>query len=250
MEENQNEKEEKKDRNTYLLPASILIAAVLISGSVVYSVGKKSNLNVKNSPNQEEVELNNVQKLRPTTAAVDILKIKEDDVILGDPKAPVTIITYGDYQCPFCARFFAEAESLIRGNYVKEGKAKMIFRNYQFLGPESLAAAEAAECAKDQKNFWAYHDAIYSTELVDRRENNGNLNEELFLNLAKELGLNIELFKNCLQNHRYKAEIERETIEAQRAGVNSTPTTFVGDIKIIGAVPYEQFKETIDSLLK
>lgn len=253
MEENQKEeKEEKKEesKKDYFLPVSILIAAVLISGSLIYSAGKKSVSNLGGSNEEEKVEVNLDQKSKLPAGVFDILKIKEDDVILGDPKAPLTIIEYGDYQCPFCARFFEETESLIRENYVKNGKAKMIFRNYQFLGPESLAAAEAAECAREQKQFWAYHDAIYSAELVDGRENNGNFNEEFFLNLAEELGLNVDSFKNCLQSHKYRAEIEKEIVEAQRAGINSTPTTFIGEEKMVGALPYVQFKEVIDRYLK
>lgn len=248
MEENQEEK--SKSRKDYLLPISILAAAVLIAGSVIYSSGKKVISNPKTNSNQEEIELGVGQKPKPAVSVADILKVKEDDVILGDPKAPVTIIEYGDYQCPFCARFSKETEPLLRENYIRDGKAKMIFRNYQFLGPESFAAAEAVECAKDQKQFWAYHDAIYQTELADGRENNGNLNEELFVSLAKELGLNIDLFNNCLQSHKYKTEIEKEITEAQQVGVDSTPTTFVGEMKIIGALPYAQFKEAIDRLLK
>jgi protein-disulfide isomerase len=111
------------------------------------------------------------------------------DVILGDPNAPVTFIEYGDYQCPFCARFFTDVEPLIRDQYVKTGKVKIIFRSYPFLGAESTAAAEAAECAKDQGKFWEYHDALYTAESQDGHENNGSMTRDLFLTLAQNLKL-------------------------------------------------------------
>lgn len=113
----------------------------------------------------------------------------ERDVILGDPNAPVTVIEYGDYQCPFCARFFTDVEPFIRDEYIKTGKVKMVFRNYAFLGPESVDAAEAAECAKDQGKFWEFHDALYEAEAEDGREHNGNLNKDLFVEISEKLGL-------------------------------------------------------------
>jgi protein-disulfide isomerase len=111
------------------------------------------------------------------------------DVILGDTKAPVTVIEYGDYQCPFCARFFTDVEPLLREQYIKTGKVRMIFRNYPFLGNESIAAAEAAECAKDQGKFWDFHDALYTAEHQDGRENNGNLTNQAFYQLADSIKL-------------------------------------------------------------
>jgi protein-disulfide isomerase len=116
--------------------------------------------------------------------------IDASDVILGDPNAPVTVIEYGDYQCPFCARFYTDIEPLIRDQYIKTGKVKMVFRNYPFLGPESTAAAEAVECAKDQGKYWEFHDALYAAEAIDGREHNNNLNRELFLTIAQDLKLN------------------------------------------------------------
>ncbi len=237
-------------KRDYLLPVSILIAAVLIAGSVFYAFGRSaSNSGDKNYPNNAFTRCIDTQKYAsaiqadksqatadgvtgtPATfingefiggaypwatfqksiedglkhpnswpaQAVDVNgggKVTDvpppgsGDVILGDANAPVTIIEYGDYQCPFCGRFFSEVEPLIRSQYIQTGKAKMVFRNYPFLGPESDAAAEAAECAKDQGQYWAYHDALYSAKIQSPTENNGILNKDLFEKIASDLKLN------------------------------------------------------------
>ena len=118
----------KKD---YLLPVSILIAGAMISGSVIYLVHK--------SPTSGSPQEGNVLAAVGQNPAA--LAVTDRDVILGDPKAPVTIIEYGDYQCPFCGKFFSETEPLIRSEYVNTGKVRMVYRNFAFLGPESTASA-------------------------------------------------------------------------------------------------------------
>ena len=234
------EAEINKEKRDYLLPASILVAAILISGSIIYLVGSKSGGGVGA---KDTGELAAIKETAP-------LKTSDRDVILGDPKAPVTLIEFGDYQCPFCGRFFEQVEIPLRENYIKPGKVKMVFRNFQFLGPESIAAAEAAECAKDQKQFWAFHDALYETEIKDGRENNGNLNKDLFLKLADELKLDHSAFASSFDSKKYVGQVEKDTDNAKALGVNSTPTTFVNSQKLVGALPYAQFKAAIDSILK
>ena len=229
-----------KEKRDYLLPASILVAAILISGSIIYLVGSKSGGGVGA---KDTGELAAIKETAP-------LKTSDRDVILGDPKAPVTLIEFGDYQCPFCGRFFEQVELPLREEYIKTGKVKMVFRNFQFLGPESTAAAEAAECAKDQKQFWAYHDVLYETEIKDGRENNGNLNRDLFLKLADELKLDHSTFTSCFDSKKYTGQVEKDTDNAKVLGVNSTPTTFINSQKIQGALPYAQFQAAIDSILK
>lgn len=228
----------------WFLPVSILASGFMIAGSIVYLV--KSN---SIQPTQ-----NNLGDAKKELAALGIPQspppLSNNDVILGDIKAPVTLIEYGDYQCPFCGRFFSQVEPLLRNNYINTGKLKMVFRNFQFLGPESVAAAEAALCAKEQSKFWVYHDALYQTEVQDGRENNGNLTSDLFLKLARGLKLDEAAFAKCINGHKYSAEVEKETTDAQSAGVNSTPTSFVNGEKLQGALPYAQFAAAIDKFLK
>jgi protein-disulfide isomerase len=244
MEElNQGEIKKTDSRNNFL-PLSILIAAVLISGSIVYMVhsGKTAG-NIQVNPKEQTAAVN------PSTNPAVLPVISDRDVILGDQKAPVSIIEYSDYQCPFCSRLFEQIEPSLREEYIKTGKAKMVFRNFVFLGPESFAAAQAAECAKDQNKFWAYHDVLFNAEIKDGKENNGNLEQGLFLKLAKDLQLDVNSFTACLDGNKYMEKVRSETTEAQKAGINSTPTVFINGEMIRGVQPYAQFKAAIDSFL-
>ena len=175
--------ENQKEKN-YLLPASILVAALLVAGALIYTVGKKNT--AQNNPNTNP---SNGPKI-------------ENEAVLGDANAPVTIFVFGDYQCPFCGKFFKETELLLRRNYVDTGKAKMVYKGMAFLGPESIAAAEAANCAKDQGKFWEYHDAIFETEInelqaLGNSENTGNLKRELFEKIASDLKMDAGKFLSC-----------------------------------------------------
>lgn len=229
-----------ENEKNYLLPASILIAAILIAGALIYSTGAKNTIRPPADENQNSQKANQ-QSSKPQIG---------DDVILGDPNAPVTIIEFSDYQCPFCGKFFQEAEPLIRKNYVETGKAKMVLKDLAFLGPESKAAAQAAECAKDQGKYWQYHDALFEAEIKDNKENNGNLDRNLFEKIASDLKMNTEKFLSCFDSKKYATEVENDIKEAQSAMERtSTPTIFINDKMIQGAYPYATFSQAIDEAL-
>ncbi|MEK7076682.1 MAG: DsbA family protein [Patescibacteria group bacterium] len=245
--------EEHMPRRNNLLPASILLAAVLVSGSIFYAVGRNG------SAPKEKVSVNRDQLA--ALAALPVSNAGGRDVIVGDPKAPVTIIEYGDFQCPFCGRFFSQTEPMIREQFVKTGKVNMIYRHFAFLGPESFAAAEASECAKDQKKFWGFHDALYQIEGKDGREHNGNLNRDLFLAIADELKLDAKDFASCVDGGAYAEAVRKESDEGRAKGVDSTPSFFVNGTLVRGAIPFEDylgqggdtqpgFKSIIDNALK
>lgn len=232
--------EKKRD---YILPASILIAAVLIAGSVIYSTGVK---NIK-----PETQTAAIQEATQKITGPQI----DDDVILGDAQAAVTIFIFSDYQCPFCGKFFKESELLIRKNYVETGKLKMVYKDLAFLGPESIVAAQAAECAKDQGKYWAYHDAIFEIEIKEfetlgNNEHTGNLNKETFKKIASDLKMNTDEFLACFDSQKYAAEVEKDTKEANSIMERpSTPTIFINDKMIQGAYPYNVFSQAIDEAL-
>jgi protein-disulfide isomerase len=240
---------QKKGFGDYFLPISILLAGIMVSGSVVYLVGSRNSGGAPGAANVGD-SLGANPLPAPSAVAGDVMKVGPRDVIMGDAKAPVTFIEYGDYQCPFCGRFFTQSEPQIRDNYVKTGKVRMIFRGFEFLGPESNAAGEAAECAKDQGKFWAFHDALYSAEIADGHEGNGNLTRDLFVKLAGNAGLNANSLATCFDSHKYAGEVEKDNADAQTVGVNSTPTSFMNGKMLQGALPYAQFAAAIDAALK
>lgn len=234
MEHNHNH----KNQNQNFLAISILIAAILISGSIFYTkgIGNQTQNNEKNQ--DQNNQLAQVGQLN----LPDVLKIKPTDVILGDEKAPVTIIEYSDYQCPFCERFFTETEPLIRKEYIETGKVKMIYRDFPLPShPYAMPAALAANCAKDQGKFWAYHDVIFK-----KQNELANLD---YVQVAKDLGLNTDEFKSCLDSKKYQSKIQKDYEEGTSIGVNGTPTFFINGRQVVGAQPYSVFETIINQEL-
>jgi protein-disulfide isomerase len=238
---------QNKDR---FLPIAIIVAAVLIGGSVIFAALYKSNPAAAGT-----VTGNNPAAAapQPSVSATQVMQLSSHDSILGNANAPVTLIEYGDYQCPFCGQFFSQTQPQIVANYVNTGKVKMVFRNFAFLGPESTAAAQAAECARDQNQGWKYSDALYAAKVADDAkgggESDGFFNRALFLKLAGQVGLNASQFTSCIDGNKYASLVAQEKADATAAGVNSTPTVFINGQTVIGAQPYAAFKSVIDAAL-
>ncbi len=236
-------------KSNRFLPVSILIAAALIAGSVLFSAFYRPGASAP-----AEVGGTGGTGAVPGNSSGAAMKIGPRDEILGNPNAPVTIVEYGDYQCPFCGAFFSQTQPQIADNYVNKGVVRMVFRNFAFLGPESIVSAEAAECAFDQKKLVAYHDALYQAKVDDDArgggENDGSLNRALFISIARKLGLDASAFTSCLDSNKYAALVAQEKTDAGSLGVNSTPSFFVNGTLIVGAQPYAVFQSAIDAAVK
>lgn len=165
----------------------------------------------------------------------------------GDPKAPVTMIEFGDFQCPFCGRYASDTEPQVEEQYVKTGKVRFGFVNFAFLGSESTWAAEAAECASDQNKYWEYHDKLYSSQ---GGENQGAFSKDNLKKFAQDLGLDTQTFNNCLDSGKYTSLVQQDTQLSSSLGVQSTPTFVINGQAVVGAQPFNVFQQTIDPLLK
>ena len=162
-------------------------------------------------------------------------------LVRGPAEAPVTIMTFSDYQCPYCIRSEPVlAEVLSR--YPDD--VRLVHRHFPLdnIHPFARPAAEAAMCAEEQDRFWAYHDAIFA-----RR---GKLEEDSFMAIAKELELDLEAFETCVEERRH-AEFVQEDIEAgERAGVTGTPAFYINGIPLKGARDVDQLSGVIESELE
>jgi len=165
----------------------------------------------------------------------------------GDPNAPVTIIEFADFQCPYCGRFFAQTEPQIDKAYLQSGKVRFGYFDFAFLGQESSWAAEAAECAADQNKFWEYHDMLYSSQ---SGENQGAFNKDNLKKFAEDLELDTNAFTKCFDSGKYTQLIQGDSDTASSIGVRSTPTFLINGQPLIGAQPFEAFQRIIDPLLK
>lgn len=165
---------------------------------------------------------------------------------LGDPNAPVTIIEFSDFQCPYCGRFAANAGRQIIETYVKSGKARFGYIHFAFLGPESQWAAEASECAADQDRFWEYHDLLFVKLSGEERVTFSKNNLKKF---AGEIGLDQKQFDTCLDEGKFASVVSEQTGFSRQLGVQSTPSFLVNNRPLIGAQPFSAFQELIEAAL-
>jgi len=178
--------------------------------------------------------------------------MKNGSPILGDPNAPITLVEFGDYQCYFCNQFFHTTEDNLFKNYVETGKVKVIFKDFTIIGADSVTAAHAAHCADDQGKFWDYHDALYDHWTG---ENNGWASSENLLQFAREVGLDIDEFSNCMLDSKHTSIIANSNQDAKDLGLTGTPAFFIIGpdnkiTKIGGAQPYDVFERIFNSELE
>ncbi|HYN87926.1 MAG TPA: thioredoxin domain-containing protein [Ardenticatenaceae bacterium] len=166
--------------------------------------------------------------------------------VLGSRDAPVTIVGYSDFQCPHCATAAATLLPPLAEQYIASGQVRFEFRPVVYLGQESLLAAEAALCARDQNQFWPSHDKLFASQQGTNRGGFSVANLERF---AGEVGLDASRFSACLDGREHQEEVLGLTREAQSRGVEGTPTFFVGDVPLPGAVPFSDMQAAIEERL-
>lgn len=167
--------------------------------------------------------------------------------IAGDSSASVWLVMASDFQCPFCKQFHDSSFSQIMQRYVSTGKIRLAYVNYPLsIHPNAVPAAEAAMCASVQNKFWPMHNALFATQ--GRWESLPNPNT-VFDSLAVSVGVDTAAYHTCVSRHLTLPLIQADHDRAQQAGVNSTPTFFIGGQMIAGAAPYPTFQAAIDSAL-
>ncbi len=166
---------------------------------------------------------------------------------VGDPNAPVKIVEYSDFQCPYCGNFTRDTEQQLLDAYVATGKVYFEYRTFgQFIGPESMRSGEAAYCAGDQEKFWEMHDLIFANQTG---ENVGAYSDERLVAFAEKLGLEMSAFNDCFNSNKYESRVLQDGVDGQAAGIRATPSFIVNGKLVEGAVPFEAFKVEIDSFL-
>jgi protein-disulfide isomerase len=166
----------------------------------------------------------------------------DDDPVKGDANAPVTIIEFSDFECPFCARFYSQTLKQLEKEYIDTGKVKLVFRDFPLsFHQNAQKAAEAAECSEDQGKFWEMHDIIF--------ENQQSLSISSLKQWAVQIGLDTVQFNSCLDSGKYYREVQNDFKDGASYGVSGTPNFFINGISLVGAHPFDAFKEIIDSEL-
>ncbi len=166
---------------------------------------------------------------------------------LGDDTAPVTLEVYSDFQCPACGQFHRTTVREIEEKYVKNGKVRIIFNHYAFVGEESTRASEASECANDQGKFWEYVDTVFNNQAG---ENLGAFSDANLEKFAQQLGLDMDQYRTCMQERPHLSKIQSSTQNGTQRGINSTPTVFINGQLVRGAISLAKFESIAGSLLK
>lgn len=230
--------EQNFDKTKLILPGSILIAALLISGSVVfYSLNTgQIGANIKRANNPVAGEKINVSA--------------DNDPFMGNEKAKVTIVEFSDFQCPFCRTFWSGALPQIKKEYIDTGKVKFVYRDYPLsFHPAAQLSAEASECANEQGKYWEMHNKIFG-EQAKQGTGTATYGAVELKNWASQIGLDSSRFNQCLDSGKYKTEVENDFADGSAYGVSGTPTIFINGRAVVGAQPFSSFKVIIDEELK
>jgi len=166
----------------------------------------------------------------------------DDDPVIGDENAPITIVEFSDYECPFCGRHFQQSYPQLKADYIDTGKVRLVFRDYPLpFHPSAQKAAEAAECAGDQDKYFEMHDKLFSNQQA--------LSVADLKKYAGELGLNQKEFDECLDSGKQASEVQNDLNDGSKYGVSGTPSFFINGLLLVGAQPYSEFKRVIDAEL-
>lgn len=200
-----------------------------------------------------EIQKQLAQRPAPPAPAGPVTMSLGDGPALGSEDAPVTIVEFSDYQCPFCKKHLTNAFTVLKTNYIDTGKVRYFFRDFPLdsIHPYARKAAESAHCAGDQGKFWEMHDVMFN--------NQGELKADNLRDFARTMQLDLDAFNACLDGGKYAKSVETDVAAGSAAGVTGTPGFFIGKTKKDGAItatamkgaqPAAAFIQVIDRLLE
>lgn len=231
-------------KNTLGVPIAIVIGALLIGGAIIYT----GNTASKGNPVQIGKEAQNEQ----ITADAEIAPVTEKDHILGNPNAPIMIVEYSDFDCPFCKNFHGTMQKIME-TYGKDGKVAWVYRHFPLvqLHPNSPKVSAASECVANlggNDAFWKFADALISDRGTNEPTNILKLPE-----YASDAGVDKAKFTACYEAGTYTEKIQKDVEEALKAGAQGTPYSIiiVGDQQAVinGAQPYAAVQQMVETLL-
>ena len=231
-------KEQNETTNPWMF-VSLFLGALLVASFVtnIYVISTVSDLRTGGSPSAPSVP--SVPSPSAPSAPVNVAAIGPS---MGDEDAPVTIIEFSDFECPFCKRFNDQTFAQIKTNYIDTGKARIVFRHYPLpFHSNAQKASEASMCADDQDKFWEFHDAIFAQQT--------NIGVDALKQIAATLKLNTATFNSCLDSGKYTKYVQDDLAAGSAAGVSGTPSFIINGQLVVGAQPYSAFQQAIDAAL-
>ena len=217
------------------------IVSVVIAIVVASSLNFDSNTNTENAGTDSSVSPLSFSSL-----------ITSDTPLKGDPSAPITLIEFGDFQCPNCGRFARDTSPQIEASYVESGQVSMAFKHFTVVGPDSKPAAMASQCANDQGMFWEFHDELYNNQ---GHENSGWASRDNLKQIASNMGLDKQSFDSCLDSNKYKSLVDSDLALAKQIDFTGTPSFLIlkndgsKPQALTGAYPFATFEKIFDDIL-
>jgi len=238
--EEKTEKKTKKGTVDQFSKWAAVIQIVLLV-FIAFQVNNMSGTNEVPSGNNP-VAVPSAPEPKAPEPVKDLEGLMDDDSIKGKKEAPVTIVEFSDYECPFCERFYSQTYGQINEKYIKTGKVKLIFRDFP-LGFHANAqkAAEAAECAGKQGKYYKMHDKLFEEGVK------GGVDS--YKEFAKEIGADTDKFDDCLDSGEMESEVKKDMLDGQKYGVQGTPAFFINGKLISGAQPLPVFEQLIEAEL-
>ncbi len=240
----------------------LVIGVLLIAALVMGACGKKATPTKAPTPTQAPTAAPTPSTAQSSTSSEDpdaaqkptgkfegapVGFTKGGDPYWGKPDAPVTIIEYSDYQCPFCGRHESQTAPKIQEQYIKTGVARLIFKDMPLtqIHPNAMNAAEAANCAADQgaEKFWAMNRKLFSSQQEWSRQKDPSATFEKY---AKEIGLDTNKFEKCYKSKAHQNDIMKDEKEAASRGLNGTPSFWINGRIVSGAYPFSKFQSVIE----
>jgi protein-disulfide isomerase len=161
----------------------------------------------------------------------------------GSADAPVVMVYFTDFQCGYCRKFVKETLPSIEDHYIRSDKVRLVFRHLAILGEASLQAARAASCAFDQGKFWEYHDTLFANTSPVA------FNASRLKRYASDLQLDEKTFASCLDSKAHAKRVEAETLVGRTLGATGTPAFLINGQLLLGAYPFEVFRQGLDDML-
>lgn len=240
-EEKESNCENKKWNSFQKVLAIVVILQILFSIYLAIQISELRGTPEVALINNEGAKL--PDKENPDSQGIDLQALTDDDAVKGNPKAPVTIVEFSDYECPFCVRFYEQTLKSIEDKYIKTGKVKLIYRDFPLnFHPKAQKAAEAAECAGEQGKYYEMHNKLFEEGVQ------GGVTA--FKKYAQDLNLDTTKFNACLDQGKMAAEVRKDAADGQKLGVSGTPAFFINGKEIVGAQPFAVFEQAIEEQLK
>lgn len=238
----------QKQYNPWMLVALVLIG-IIVGYGISLLMGIKGLTTSLPNPVQENIQKDpSVAKVPEILSDEQTQNLPEDDAIIGSPNAPVTLVEFSDFQCPYCGAFFKESLAQLTADFIDTGKVKLIYRDYPLSGhPQAVGAAHAAECADDQKKFKEMHDALFEGQ----KEWSGSATAlETYEKYAQKIDLNLTEYKECMASQKHIPEIRKDLLDGLAVGVKGTPHFFINGHRVSGSLDYATvFKPAIEATL-